>query len=173
MTAWREVIKAFGEDAVTDAEGNWSVSAVGEMGNIGDPLRAAPGAFRSEEYASEELQDQFGQGVDIESQGGRLVSCQGLAIVDWSDRWQAGLSATLTVHATRDAFLRASSEARSSACAPPTGPNVGASRRNGRHIPGQRRPACSAVTAMPRIYGRLTGGGTRRQLPEALRLLCG
>ena len=110
MTAWREVIEAFGEDAVTDSEGNWSVSAVGEMGNIGDLLRAAPCSFRSEEYASEELHDQFGQGVDVESEGGRLVSREGLAVVDWSDHWQAGLSATLTVYATLDAFLRASSE---------------------------------------------------------------
>ena len=107
MNAWSEVIEAFGEEVVTDTDGSWSVSVEYDMRDVEALLRGAPCAFTTDEFAQEELQDQFGQGVDIELECGRLVSHDGLAVVDYSDDWQAGVSATLTVFPNREALARA------------------------------------------------------------------
>lgn len=110
MSPWHGVIEAFGEPVVTDPDGNWWVSVHCDMRDLANLLRGAPCDFRTLEHDAEELLDRYGQGVDIESQGGLLVSQEGWAIVDWGDHWQAGLSATLTVYSSLEAFRRALSE---------------------------------------------------------------
>ena len=115
---WNRVIEAFGaEDGDPPRQrpdGRWSVSVSGAITSLGRLLSGSPGEFRQPAFDRVPMFDGCGQDVDDESTGGVLANADACAIVQWSDHFQAGLTATLTVYPSAEAFAEALEGALSS-----------------------------------------------------------
>lgn len=109
--AWTDVAAAFGNDAESHPDGSWSISCNYSMVGLRELLARAPCSFRPEGSHDDWMNDGTGD-VEIECSSGILVSPEARAIVEWSEHWQAGLSATLLIYPTEELYHHALRQAK-------------------------------------------------------------
>ncbi len=106
-----DFVDAGSDDVPGDDRATWSMSVSFSLSNSSRLLARAPVPFTSRFSGRDPMYDGTGEDVDDESTFGIEANDEARALLTWSDHWQAGLTATLIVYATREEFERGLDEA--------------------------------------------------------------